>query len=117
MAAFMSAIGSMGGAITAVKDPYKPSGNITSTWSSLAQNLVAVAGTVGLTALNNKVNPGSGSQPVLLRTASGVAVPSIAQPGVLGVRGIGSGGQTGLLLFAGAIIVGVVLFAVMEARK
>lgn len=121
MATWMTALGNMGSSITGVRDVYKPSSNITSTWSSLAQNLVAVAGTVGLTALNNKLSPGSSSRPVLLRTASGVAVPSIAQPGVIGTQGIGANlapqAHTGLLLMAAAVVIGLVLLFVMKPHK
>lgn len=116
MASWMTALGSMGSSITSTKDVYKPTDNITSTWSSLAQNLIAVAGTIGLTALKNKVASNSGLQPSLARTASGAPIPTISQSGM---QGYGAGltpqkAQTGLFLLAGAAVVGVVLLMFMQ---
>jgi hypothetical protein len=87
MATWMTALGNMGSAITGTKDVYKPTDNITSTWGSLARNLLASAGVIGLDALAKK--SGSNLQPTLQRSASGAPLPSIQAPGVLGKLGVG----------------------------
>ncbi|SRR5712691_726205 len=127
MSTWMTALGNMGASITGVKDVYKPTDNITSTWSSLAKNLVAAAGTVGLTALAGKTILPTSQQPVLRRTASGVPIPSITQPGVTAPQAVGSNGAgvlsrslspsavgTELWIAAGLVVIAIVLVVAMR---
>jgi hypothetical protein len=127
MSTWMTALGNMGASITSVKDVYKPTDNITSTWSSLAKNLVAAAGTIGLTALAGKTSQATTSTPVLRRTVFGVPIPSVVQAGQTAPQQIGSPAaavlsktlspsavSTELWIAAGVVVVAIILVVAMR---